>query len=86
MIQNDALRTCYNIKRRDRFSVTNMHRKSHLLSLDQRRIFQLLSLMFLHKINPRNIRIPARNTRGANRDQFVVERYNNLKYKNSPFY
>ena len=50
------------------------------------RIFKLLSLMFLHRKNPRNIIIPARNHRGANRDQFVVERYNNLKYKNSPFY
>ena len=45
VIQNDALRTCYNIKRRDRFSVTKMHQRSQLLSLDQRRIFQLLSLM-----------------------------------------
>ena len=86
VIQNDALRTFYNIKRRDRFSVTKMHQKAHLLSLDQRRVFQLMGLMFLHRKNPRNIRIPARNTRGANRDQFVVERYNNLKYKNSPFY
>ena len=86
VIQNDALRTCYNVKRRDKFSIMKMHKKSHLLSLEQRRTFQLLGLMFLHKSNPRNLRIPARQTRGATRDQFAVERYNNLKYKNSPYY
>ena len=26
------------------------------------------------------------NTRAADRDNFVIERYNNLKYKNRPFY
>ena len=85
-IQNDALRTCYNVRRRDKLSVSNMHRRSHLLSLDQRRTLQLLNLMYLHKHNRRNIRIAPRNTRGADREQFVIERYNNLKYKNSPFY
>ena len=86
VIQNDALRTCYNVKRRDKFSIMKMHKKLNLLSLEQRRTFQLLGLMFLHKSNPRNLRIPARQTRGATRDQFAVERYNNLKYKNSPYY
>ena len=86
VIQNDALRTCYNVKRRDRLSVSRMHSNSHLLSLEQRRTFQLLSMMFVHKNNRKTVRIPARNTRGARRDQFDVERYNNLKYKNSPFF
>ena len=48
VIQNDALRTCYNVKRRDKLSIMKMH-KMRLLSLDQRLTFQLLSLMFLHK-------------------------------------
>ena len=33
-----------------------------------------------------NLRPIARNTRAADRDQFYVERYNNYKYKNIPFY
>ena len=74
------------MKRRDRLSISNMHRRSNLLSLDQRRTLQLLNLMHLHKANCKNIAIPPRNTRAADRDNFVIERYNNLKYKNSPFY
>ena len=40
VIQNDALRTCYNVKRRDRLSIADMHARSNLLSLEQRCIFQ----------------------------------------------
>ena len=86
IIQNDALRVCYNVKRRDKLSILNMHKKANLLSLEQRRTFQLLSLMYLHKNNPANLRQLARNTRAADRDQFYVERFSNCKYKNSPFY
>ena len=63
-----------------------MHKRANLLSLEQRRTFQLLHLMFIHKENVDNLRIPERNTRAAQRDQFYVERYNNIKFKNSPFY
>ena len=51
VIQNDALRTCYNVRLRDRLSIAKMHKKSNLLSLEQRRTFQLLGLMYLHKKN-----------------------------------
>ena len=63
-----------------------MHNGSHLLSLEQRRTFQLLGLMILQKINPNNLRIAPRQTRGADHEQFLVERYDNLKYKNSAYY
>ena len=33
-----------------------------------------------------NLKIPVRNTREADRPQFRIERYQNMKYKNSPFY
>ena len=49
ILQNDALRTCYNVKRRDRMSIRQMHYDANLLSLDQRRKIQLLLLMFIHK-------------------------------------
>ena len=32
------------------------------------------------------MRILNRNTRAARREHFYVEGYNNIKYKNSPFY
>ena len=67
-------------------SLSNMHKRSNLLSLEQKRTFQLLNLMYLHNNNPQNLGVAPRVTRGADRDQFYVERYNNIKYKNSPFY
>ena len=36
--QNDALRTCYNVRRRDEISVAKLHKEAKLVSLDQRRI------------------------------------------------
>ena len=86
IIQNDALRTCYNVRRRDRMSIVKMHAKSKLLSLEQRRRLQLLSLMYIHKDNPATIRNRVRITREAERIAFHVERYQNCKYKNSPYY
>ena len=86
VLQNDALRTCYNVKRRDKLSILKLHKKANLLSLEQRRIQQLLYLMYLHKQNPVNLKPIIRNTRAADRDQFHVERYSNYKYQNSPFY
>ena len=85
-MQNDALRTCLNVKRRDKLSISKMHKKAKLLSLEQRRSLQLLYLMFQHKVDVINLRRHNRNTRAAARDHFYVERYNNVKYKNSPFF
>ena len=86
ILQNDALRASLNVKRRDRISIRNLHRNVNLLSLDQRRKFQLLSLMFIHKKN-HNVQRPFnRATRGPDRYSFHLERYNNVKYKNSPYY
>ena len=86
IIQNDALRTCYNVRRRDKMSIVNMHAKAKLLSLQQRRNIQLLGLMYTHKSNPANLRTFTRNTRGADRDTFHVERFQNCKYRNSPYF
>ena len=80
ILQNDALRTCLNVKRRDKLSIATMHKRANLLSLEQRRTLQLLHLMFIHKENVDNPRILERNTRAAQRDQFYVERYNNIKF------
>ena len=86
VIQNDALRTCYNIRRRDRISIKKMHGEAKLLSLSQRRKIQLLILMYKHKAC-HDVRRPVlRATRNAQRFNFFTERYHNLKYKNSPYY
>ena len=86
-LQNDSLRICFNVRLRDRIAIDVMHRQAKLLSLEQRRRKQLLSLMFIYKNRHEDIRrVHARNTRGADVYSFIRERYNNVKYKNSPYY
>ena len=86
VLQNDCLRTCYSVHRRDRMSLVAMHNNANLLSFDQRRKIQLLSLMYKHKSNHDVQHIFRRATRGADRYKFALDRYNVTKYKNSPYY
>ena len=86
-LQNNALRICFNIRLRDRVTIVQMHHRAKLLSLEQRRQKQLLNLLFIYKTRQDNIRrVHGRNTRAANVYSFTCERYNNVKYRNSPFY
>ena len=85
-LQNHALRICYNVRLRDRVSIVQMHTRAGLLSLEQRRQKQLLSLMFIHKQRHDVARVHGRNTRAAQIFEFIRERYNCNKYKNSPYY
>ena len=56
-------------------------------SQEQRRHKQLLCLLFIYKTRHDDIRrIHVRNRRGANVYSFVTGCYNNVKYKNSPYY
>ena len=86
VLQNDGLCICYDVNRRDRISVTKVHVDAKLLSLEQRREIQLLTLMYKHKTTFNARHIFQRATRGAERYKFEVERYNVVKYKNSPYY
>ena len=52
VIQNDVLRFCENSQREDRISLDVMHNKVKLISLEQRRCKQVLSLMF--KLSKKN--------------------------------
>ena len=63
-----------------------MHSRAKLLSLEQRRRMQLLSIMFIHKQRHNVAHIYVRRTKAAERFAFVRERYNCTKYKNSPYY
>ena len=85
-LQNHALRVCYNVRLCDRVSIIQMHSRAGLLSLEQRRKKQLLSLMFIYKQRHNVARIHSRRTRAAEIFSFVRERYNCIKYKNSPYY
>ena len=79
VLQNDPLRTCYNVRRRDRMSIKKLHSRAKLLSLEQSSIIQLSSLMYNQKNNLDVRRPVARFIRNAERFTFYTERYNNVK-------
>ena len=47
-IQNNTLRHCLGLRLNDRVSLSDIHLQANLLSLEQRRCIQLLSLLFMH--------------------------------------
>ena len=53
IMQNDALRFCYNIRFFDPVTIINLHEQAKLSSLEQRRIRQLLGLQFFNR--PRRV-------------------------------
>ena len=86
VIQNNVLRTCYNVRLMDRLSLFDMHREACLVSLEQRRKTQLLGLMYIYK-NFHNVeRTFERNTRQGNRYHFITDAYQSGKYQRSPYY
>ena len=86
-IQNNTLRHCLGLRLNDRVSLSDIHIQANLLSLEQRRCIQLLSLLFMHGKSHENVfEIPARQTRAANIPKYKTEIYKNSKYKNSPYY
>ena len=86
IMQNDVLRFCDNNNRDDRVLISDMHRKAHLLSLEQRRCKQLLSLMYKLSKNVKNRKTTGRNTRQQEKYVFRTDVKIGTKYSNSPYY
>ena len=87
IIQNNALRLCLGIRLNDRISLVEIHSRANLLSLEQHRCIQLLSLLFMHgQTSVDAYEVPVRNKRAANIRKFRTEIYKYSKYKNSPYY
>ena len=63
VLQNDALRFCNKNRINDRVSLEILHSKANLVSLEQRKCIQLLSLMFKASKNNDNRTIGVRATR-----------------------
>ena len=86
-IQNNALRCCLGLRLNDRITLVEIHRRANLVSLEQRQCIQLLSLLYVHgNMNPEVISVPTRNTRAATRTKFKTVKYENAKYRDSPYY
>ena len=84
--QNDALRICAKVKLKDRIRIDELHAKFKIVSLEQRRRIQLLSLMYkkskdvtMHKVFPRNTRVSRRIV-------FKTDGYQGSLYKRSPYF
>ena len=86
VIQNDVLRFCDNNKREDRVLLNDMHKKANLVSLEQRRCKQVLSLMYKLSKNDNNRKIGLRNTRQQEKFIFRTDSKVGTKYSNSPYY
>ena len=87
IIQNNALRLCLGLRLNDRISLVEIHRRAHLISLEQRRCIQLMTLLYQHgERNNTVFEVPVRQTRATNFRKYKTEIYHNSKYKNSPHY
>ena len=86
VMQNDILRICNKSKLSDRIEIEALHKKGRLLSLEQRRERQLLTLMYNYSKNNNVRKIGVRETRGANKFVFRTDSKIGTKYMNSPFY
>ena len=67
-------------------SVELLHKNAKLVSLEQRRCKQLLSLLYKMSKDQVNIVVPARNTRRQDRIVFRIDNKIGTKYACSPYY
>ena len=86
IMQNDALRYCKGIKLLDKVAVAKIHDSIGLLSLEQRRQKQLLSIMFIHAKKGRSRNVTNRNTRSQTKYVFKTPAKMGNKYQKSPYY
>ena len=84
VLQNDALRFCSNNRLNDRVSLDVLHNKANLVSLEQRRCVQLLSLMYKMSRKAENRVEGVRATR--QHEKKGMDRKIGTKYATSPFY
>ena len=85
-MQNDILRICYRLKLSDQVSIKELHKKSKMLSLEQRMQKQLLWLMYIDSLDVNNRKGNNRVLRNNDKYTFKVDRKIGTRYQRSPFY
>ena len=83
VVQNDALRFCKNIHMLDKISIPKLHDPVCLLSLEQRKV---LNLMFIHAPKGKARSVTNVNTRSQTKYVFKTDTKIGKKYQKSPFY
>ena len=86
VLQNNALRTCLRYRRNEHVAIAQLHREANLQSLEQRRIFQLLNLMYYCSTNNDYVRTSRNRTRADAKIVFNVPAKCTTKFLQSPFY
>ena len=86
IMQNDALRFCFNVRLSDHVTIVELHARSKLSSLEQRIIRQLLGLQYLLYKKDTDCMITRVNTRSQQKYVFKVNTKIGKKYERSPYY
>ena len=85
-IQNSCIRTCLLYNQVDHISIERLHNEMKVVSLEQRRRTQNLTLMYRLSKIPKYIKQPNVNTRGNVKKKFSLMTKCTHKYLNSPLY
>ena len=79
-LQNNALIIALRYQLLDRLSIPDLQREANLQSLEQRRIIQLLKLLYQHSKNVNTQNIVARNSSGNGKEVFDISSKCGTKY------
>ena len=87
IMQNDALRYCYNERSSDHVTIVDLHERAKLSSLEQRRIRKLLGLQLLLYKKDTDRNVTRVNTRSQQIYVFKVDtKIGKKKKERSPYY
>ena len=86
ILQNNALRICLRYCMIDHVTIDQLHSEANLQSLEQRRIFQILKLLYDYSTNRKYVKITANHTRAEAKIVFNIPDKCTSKLLNSPFY
>ena len=86
ILQNNALRTCLRYRMVDHVTVDHLHYEAKLQSLEQRRILQLLKILFACSNDQKYLKVTRNRTRAEVKIVFDIPDKCTSKFLNSPFY
>ena len=85
-IQNKCIRTCLLYNRIEHVTIERLHNEMKIISLEQRRRIQCLTLMYRLSKKTIYVKKPTVNTRGNVKTKFTLMSKCTSKYLNSPLY
>ena len=86
ILQNNALRICLRYCMVDHVTIERLHEEANIQSLEQRRQFQILKLLFGCSKNKSYLKTTVNRTRAESKIVFNIPDKCTTKYLNSPFY